>query len=77
MTSKVILRDYTSSPGELHLELESVGEPPEEDADADVEHRDIVANVTWRRGHPALGGDTVDKIRAMARPYTIDERYQG
>jgi hypothetical protein len=77
ITSKAILRDYTSSPGEFHLELESVGEEVgSEPGEGEESDADIVVHLTWRRGHPVLGTHAVEEIRAVARSFITDERYR-
>ncbi len=72
---KSVLRDYTSGPGEFHLELE--GDLEESSSDQAPEVQNVIAQITWRRGHPILGTLTVDRIRSLARHYIIDERYHS
>jgi hypothetical protein len=72
---KSVLRDYTSIPGEFHLELE--GDLEESSSDQAPEVQNVIAQITWRRGHPILGTLTVDRIRSLARHYIIDERYRS
>ncbi len=72
---KSILRDYTSAPGEFHLELE--GELEEATSEQAVEIRNVIAQITWRRGHPILGTQNVNRIRHLARNHIVDERYQS
>ena len=75
LTCKSVLRDFTSVPGEFHLELEGVIEDQSSDEPAAI--KNIVAHITWRRDHPILGTAHVDKIRSLARRYIVDESYHS
>jgi hypothetical protein len=70
-SKKVAMRDYTSSPGEFHLEFQT---SLDESTDDTASHAPVTVSLLWRRQHPALATEILAEIRSMARPFMTEDR---
>jgi len=64
VSKKVVMRDYTSSPGEFHLEIQTSLDDCTGDTDSPPA---VSVSLLWRRQHPILGTEIPAEIRSMAR----------
>lgn len=70
-SKKVVMRDYTSSSGEFHLEIETSLQDCAEEGESPPA---VSVNLLWRRQHPILATEIPAEIRALARPFMIEDR---